>query len=50
MATTTQPLFSPEQCQDIINAGHAEKPQVAQVGTNKPDGGVDKKKRTTKTF
>jgi len=47
MATTTQPLFSPEQCQDIINAGHAEKPQVAQVGTNKPDGGVDKKKRTT---
>ena len=47
MATTTQPLFSPEQCQDIINAGHAEKPQVAQVGTNNPNGGVDTKKRTT---
>ena len=47
MATTTQPLFSPEQCQDIINAGHAEKPQVAQVGTSKPDGKVDTKKRTT---
>ena len=47
MATTTQPLFTPQQCQDIINAGHAEKPQVAQVGSNKPGGGVDKKKRTT---
>ena len=47
MATTTDPMFSPEQCQDIINAGHAEKPQVAQVGMNKPGGGVNKKKRTT---
>ena len=47
MATTTEPMFSPQQCQDIINAGHAEKPQVAQVGMNKPGGGVDKKKRTT---
>ena len=47
MATTTKPMFSPQQCQDIINAGHAEKPQVAQVGMNKPGGGVDKKKRTT---
>ena len=47
MATTTEPMFSPEQCQDIINAGHAEKPQVAQVGMNKPGGGVDTKKRTT---
>jgi hypothetical protein len=44
IATTTQPLFSPEQCQDIINAGHSEKPQAAQVGMakNKPGGGVDK--------
>ena len=47
IATTTKPLFSPQQCQDIINAGHAEKPQVAQVGMNKPGGGIDKKKRTT---
>ena len=47
MATTTEPLFSPEQCQNIIDAGHAEKPQVAEVGMNKPKGGVDKKKRTT---
>jgi PKHD-type hydroxylase len=47
MATTTEPLFSPEQCQNIIDAGHAEKPQEAEVGMNKPKGGVDKKKRTT---
>jgi len=47
MAKTTEPLFTPQQCQDIINAGHSEKPQVAQVGMNKPGGGVDKKKRTT---
>ena len=47
MVTTTSPLFTPEQCNDIINAGHAEKPQTAQVGMNKPGGGVDKKKRTT---
>ena len=47
MVTTTSPLFTPEQCNDIINAGHAEKPQAAQVGMNKPGGGLDKKKRTT---
>jgi len=47
MATTTAPLFSPEQCQNIIDAGHAEKPQEASVGMNRPGGGVDKKKRTT---
>jgi len=47
MATTTAPLFSPEQCQNIINAGHAEKPQIAAVGMNSPKGGVNKKKRTT---
>ena len=47
MATTTEPMFSPEQCQNIIDAGHAEKPQTAQVGMNKPGGGVDKKKRKT---
>ena len=47
MAKTTEPLFTPQQCQDIINAGHSEKPQVAQVGMGRPGGGVDKKKRTT---
>ena len=47
MATTTTPLFTPEQCNDIINTGHSEKPQEAQVGMGKPGSGLDKKKRTT---
>ena len=44
---TTTPLFTPEQCQKIIDAGRRQKPQQAQVGINKPGGGVDTKKRTT---
>jgi len=44
---TTSPLFTPEQCQKIIDAGRRQKPQQAQVGINKPGGGVDTKKRTT---
>jgi len=47
MATTTGPLFTPQQCEMVIQAGHKQKPQVAQVGINKPGGGVDTKKRTT---
>ena len=44
---TTTPLFTPEQCREIINAGRAQKPQTAQVGMNKPKGGVDTNKRIT---
>mgnify|MGYP003111888335 FL=1 len=44
---TKQPLFTPEQCQKIIDAGRRQKPQQAQVGMNRPEGGVDTKKRTT---
>ena len=44
---TTTPLFTPEQCREIINAGRAQKPQTAQVGMNKPGGGTDTKKRIT---
>ena len=44
---TTTPLFTPDQCQKIINAGRRQKPQQAQVGMNKPGGGVNTKKRTT---
>ena len=44
---TKAPLFTPEQCQKIIDAGRRQKPQQAQVGINKPGGGVDTKKRTT---
>ena len=44
---TTTPLFTPDQCNQIIASGRAQKPQNAQVGTNKPGGGTDTKKRIT---
>ena len=46
---TTQPIFTPEQCQDIINAGRAEPKQDAQVGSKLGiNGGViDTKTRTS---
>ena len=44
---TTTPLFTPEQCRQIIASGRAQQPQVAQVGMNKPGGGTDTKKRVT---
>ena len=44
---TTTPLFTPEQCQMVIDAGRKQRPQKAQVGMGKPGGGVDTKKRTT---
>jgi PKHD-type hydroxylase len=44
---TTTPLFTPDQCRQIIEAGRAQKPQTAQVGMNKPGGGTDTKKRVT---
>ena len=44
---TTTPLFTPEQCRKIIASGRAQKPQTAQVGMNKPEGGTDTKKRVT---
>ena len=44
---TTTPLFTPEQCNQIIASGRAQKPQEAQVGMNKPGGGTDTKKRVT---
>ena len=40
-------LFTPKQCQMIIDTGRRQKPQKAQVGMGKPGGGVDTKKRTT---
>ena len=42
-----QPLFTPEQCRQIIESGRAQKPQQAQVGMNKPGGGLDTKTRIT---
>jgi len=44
---TKEPLFTPEQCQMIVECGHRQKPQKAQVGMGKPGGGLDTKKRLT---
>ena len=44
---TTQPLFTPEQCRQIIASGRAQPPQVAKIGMNKPGGGTDTEKRIT---
>ena len=46
---TTQPIFTPEQCQLIINAGRAEPKQDAEVGSGKgiKGGVIDTKTRTS---
>ena len=44
---TTTPLFTPDQCNQIIASGRAQKPQQAQVGMNKSKGATDTKKRVT---
>ena len=46
---TTVPIFTPEQCQDIINAGRAEPKQDASVGSNQgiKGGVIDTKTRTS---
>ena len=46
---TTRPIFTPEQCRDIINAGRAEPKQDAQVGNKEgiKGGVIDTKTRTS---
>ena len=46
VAKTTEPMFTPEQCKLIINAGHQQKPEQAKVGGGR-DGKSDTKKRVT---
>ena len=48
LANTIGPIFSPEQCQDIINVGHQQKAQKALVGQKEnKQGGYDTKTRIT---
>ena len=47
MANTVEPIFTPQQCQDIINIGHQQKTQEAKVGGKKKEGKYDTKKRIT---
>ena len=44
---TTTPLFTPDQCQQIIDCGRRQPPQKAQDGMNKLGSGLDTKKRIT---
>ena len=45
---TTTPLFTPDQCRQVIECGRRQKPQKAQVGMGqRPGGGLDTKKRVT---
>ena len=45
---TTTPLFTSDQCRQVIECGRRQKPQKAQVGMGrKPGGGLDTKKRVT---
>ena len=47
MANTINPLFTPSQCQDIINMGHQQKVEEAKVGSKEKEGEHDTKKRIT---
>jgi len=44
---TTQPIFTPQQCQLVINKGMSLKKEEAKVGMNRPEGELDIKKRIT---
>ena len=44
---TTTPLFTPDQCRQIIECGKRQPPQQAKVGMGKPGGGTDTAKRVT---
>ena len=46
VAQTTEPMFTPEQCRLIIEAGHREQSEEAKVGGGK-GGKHDTKKRVT---
>jgi len=45
---TTSPIFTPKQCQMVIDKGMSLKSETASIGMGKPEGsGVDTKKRIT---
>ena len=48
IAATVAPIFTPQQCQNIIDAGHQQKAQQAEVGhKEKKEGRHDTKMRIT---
>ena len=47
MVETTVPIFTPEQCQMVINAGRSEPKQNASVGGREGKSGIDTETRTS---
>jgi len=48
LANTVEPIFNPQQCQDIINMGHQQEARKAKVGHKEKSGGnYDTKMRVT---
>ena len=47
VANTVQPIFTPQQCQDIINMGHQQKSEEAKVGSTEKKSKYDTKMRIT---
>ena len=47
LANTTSPIFTPEQCQNIIDMGHQQKAEEAKVGTSVKKSKYDTKMRIT---
>jgi PKHD-type hydroxylase len=47
MAITTEPIFTPKQCEMVIEKGRSLKPQKALVGAGTKGGEHDTKKRVT---
>jgi PKHD-type hydroxylase len=47
MANTVAPIFTPQQCQDIINMGHQQKQEEAKIGTTQNKSKHDTKMRIT---
>ena len=47
MVETTTPIFTPKQCQMVINAGRSEPRQNAGVGNDNGGSGVDTETRTS---
>ena len=47
MVETTTPIFTPKQCQMVINAGRSEPKQNASVGGREGKSGIDTETRTS---
>ena len=48
IAETTEPIFTPKQCQMVIDRGMSLKSEDAKIGmSRRPGGGIDPKKRIT---